>query len=834
MRFRVRTSLLAFPALLALGAPAHAQTLKDLYPEIATLIASDGAIDDELGQAVSLSGDTLAVGVPRDDIGVSSDQGSVRIFVRNNGVWSLQATLVAPDGSASMLFGRSVSLSGDTLAVGAPNEDIGLNADQGSVRIFVRNGGVWTQQAKLTVFDGLANDLFGWSVSLAGNTVAVGAPYDDVGVNADQGSVRVFTRSGGTWTLQQSVTASDGAFGDSFGYAVSLSGETLAIGVPVDTVGPNPQQGSVRVFVRNGSLWASQATLTASDGAVSDFLGLAVSLSGDTLAVGAPSDDVGANIEQGSVRVFTRTGTSWTAQATLTASGGEAGDTFGWPLSLSGDTLAVGAGLDDIGASINQGSVRLFVRSGSTWTALTTLTTSDGAAGDQFGSASLAVAGDSLAVGMPLYDLGASVNQGSVRVFGIHRVWNATRGFGSNSLASAVASALAGDRLLVGNLAFSQADGIIDASQKRLTFTALEPLTLSASALMTVANDTVFEKSPAVSVGGLTVNGRLVAPVDGTVTFERVAVGLPGQLAQRGSDILVNHSLMTLAGGVSYLEGTVLAPTVATDPGAQHRVAADTNIFASYANAGATIIQRGVLYIYGTLVNTGTITGELNNGFLPPNPGDGFSIGDDYIVSAESSIILPDPVWWLRVGGNLDVKIDSASRFVMDQATLELTGIGLQGEQSVEVLSRDLGEDEAGFAASNFPIGAVRLRAGAMVSLADNHNNAPGKGGEAVYTQELVVPAGATLVTNGHKIYTRVATVAGEVSNPNDIVVVPGTPPCVADIFPNGFVDAADLSALLVSWGPCSGSCVADLDRDGEVDASDLAQLLVSWGPCAD
>jgi hypothetical protein len=192
-------------------------------------------------------------------------------------------------------------------------------------------------------------------------------------------------------------------------------------------------------------------------------------------------------------------------------------------------------------------------------------------------------------------------------------------------------------------------------------------------------------------------------------------------------------------------------------------------------------------------------------------------------------------VWWLRVGGNFDVAINASSRFVMDQATLELTGVGPASLQSVEVLSRDFGAVESGFATTNYLLGALRLRAGSNVSLANNHNNAPGKGAEAIYTKELVVPAGATLVTNGLKIYTRAAAIAGTVSNPGDVVVVPGAPPCIADVVPDGVVNSADLGVVLAGWGPCTGStCFGDINRDGQVDSSDLGIVLSAWGPCAD
>ncbi|MFM7258974.1 MAG: FG-GAP repeat protein [bacterium] len=545
-----------------------------------------------------------------------------------------------------------------------------------------------------------------------------------------------------------------------------------------------------------------------------------------------PYDDVGANSDQGSVRVFVRSGTTWSAQATLAASDGAAFDLFGDSVSLSGDTLAVGVPYDDVGANVNQGSVRVFFRSGTAWSAQATLAASDGAAFDLFCN-SVSLSGDMLAVGAPDDNVDANADQGSVRAFVNYRVFNDTTNIGYSSLASAIAGSTAGARLIVGALAFNEATGIVDASQKRFTYVAVEPIVLAQSALMLVATNTVFEKSPAVAAGGLTIAGKLVAPSAGNLTFEQFTVANGGQFTQRKANVFVNQNFGTTSGGVCYLDGPVLAESVTTTVGAQNRVMGDTDILSDYTNAGATIIQRGILYIYGTLVNTGTITGEVNNGFLPPAPGDGYSIGGDYALSAASSLVLPNPVWWLRVGGDLDIAINSPTRFVMNEATIELTGLGDAPSQALEVFARDFGAVDEGFATSNYLLGALRIRAGANVGLVDNHNNAPGKGQEAIYTNELFVPAGATLVTNGYRIYTRAATIAGTVSDPADIIVVPAAPPCPADLFPDGVVSAADLSILLERWGPCSGSCIADIDGDGNVGASDLSLLLVSWGPCA-
>ena len=163
----------------------------------------------------------------------------------------------------------------------------------------------WGGQKKLTASDGAATDSFGNSVALSGDTALVGALGGDVGAFADQGSAYVFVRSGATWTQQQKLVASDGAYSDQFGVSVALSGDTALVGAPSDDVGANANQGSAYVFVRNGATWAEQQKLTASDGAADDLFGIAVTLSGDTALVGAHSDDVGANANQGSAYVFT-------------------------------------------------------------------------------------------------------------------------------------------------------------------------------------------------------------------------------------------------------------------------------------------------------------------------------------------------------------------------------------------------------------------------------------------------------------------------------------------------------------------------------------------------
>ncbi|MCC6504808.1 MAG: fibronectin type III domain-containing protein, partial [Aquimonas sp.] len=210
---------------------------------------------------------------------------------------------------------------------------------QGSAYVFMRSGGTWTQASKLTAGDGAANDQFGTSVALDGDTALVGASYDDVGANSDQGSAYVFTRSGSSWTQEAKLTAGDGAAYDNFGYSVSLNGDTALVGAYGDDVGVNSQQGSAYVFTRSGSIWTQETKLTAGDAAASDNFGYSVSLNGDTALVGAFGD----NSNQGSTYVFTRSGSTWTQEEKLVAGDGAASGGFGRSVALSSTTALVGA-----------------------------------------------------------------------------------------------------------------------------------------------------------------------------------------------------------------------------------------------------------------------------------------------------------------------------------------------------------------------------------------------------------------------------------------------------------------------------------------------------------
>jgi Ca2+-binding RTX toxin-like protein len=437
----------------------------------------DGAATDFFGYSVSLSADGLTAIVggygDGDTVGVNFDQGSARVFDWTGNAWVQRGGALTPtDGATYDFFGCSVSLSDDglTAIVGGYWDDVGANTNQGSARVFTWNGSAWVQRGgAITPSDGAADDLFGGSVSLSadGLTAIVGGWRDDVGANVNQGSARVFDWTGGAWVQRGgALTSSNGAANDFFGSSVSMSadGLTAIVGSAYEDVGANADVGSARVFDWSGSAWVQRGGVLPGDGATYDYFGSSVSLSADGFAaiVGGALDDVGANSDQGSARVFDWTGNAWVQRGgALTSSDGAADDFFGYSVSLSADglTAIVGSYGDDVGANTNQGSARVFTWTGSAWVQRGgALTPSDGAANDYFGfSVSLSADGLTAILGGFQDQVGANSDQGSARVF----AWD-----GSAWLEGAPASAV-----LIAATSASKAEGNTGTTSYSFTVT---------------------------------------------------------------------------------------------------------------------------------------------------------------------------------------------------------------------------------------------------------------------------------------------------------------------------------------------------------------------------
>ena len=404
---------------------------KRRFRKASLLTKASGLSGDNLGGCVAISddGNTVILGAPNADVSGRTDEGYVTVFIRSGTGWTEQQTINSFSGLGNLeRFGSSVGLSsdGNTAIVGCWHDTIAGKSEQGSAGIFTRSGSTWTLQQKITKSDGTDYDNFGHSVAISnnGNTAIVGAPYDSFSAGAQEGSATVFTRSGTTWTEQQILSKSGRAANDNFGWSVALSsdGNTAIVGAYQDDVGANTGQGTATVFTRSGSTWSEQQILTQTGGAANDNFGYSVALSddGNTAIVGAYLDNVGANTDQGSATIFTRSGSTWSEQQTINKSDGAVSDYFGASVALSGDgnTAIVGAYLDDIGANSNQGSATIFTRVGSVWTEKQIIIIPDGEANDQFGySVSLSSSGNTAVVSARADDVGVNANQGSATTF---------------------------------------------------------------------------------------------------------------------------------------------------------------------------------------------------------------------------------------------------------------------------------------------------------------------------------------------------------------------------------------------------------------------------------
>jgi hypothetical protein len=299
---------------------------------------SDGIEFANFGTSVALSGNTAVVGEPGYGVSPNFNQGAANVFVRSGTTWTLQQQLLALDGAGGDFFGNSVSVNGDTVLVGAPEKA----SSQGAAYVFVRSGTTWTQQQELTAsVDGAPSDSFGASVSVSGDTAFVGAPDHTVLTNADQGAAYVFVRNGSAWAQLQELTSSDGTAFDFFGISVSVQGSTAVVGASgAESTGT----GAAYVFVPTAeTIWAQQQILLAADGSPEDGFGVSVAVNGNLIVVGAPNHTDGGNFNQGAAYVFQRNGVNWPLLQELIASDGASFDLFGTAVSVSGDTVLVGA-----------------------------------------------------------------------------------------------------------------------------------------------------------------------------------------------------------------------------------------------------------------------------------------------------------------------------------------------------------------------------------------------------------------------------------------------------------------------------------------------------------
>lgn len=345
-RFGAKLSLSADTAVVAAQFGLYPFVRSDTRWVPGPGIGTISSLDDG---AFQISGDTFVVG---------SGHTSAWVHVRSSGVWSLQQQLKPDDLYPGHGFGgNAVAVSGDTIAIGAQFLDDGPIPRAGRAFVFVRSDGVWREQQRLMASDAASGDYFGSTLALVGDTLLVGARHDDHGGLLSAGSVYVFTRANNVWSERQKLTASDPHARGFFGGSIAVSGNTAVISASGTD---SASEGSAYVFVRSGNVWVEQQKLTASDGSAFDWFGSSVGVSTDRVVVGAAEHTHSGHTRAGSAYVFARAGNVWSQEHKLIASDAGPDDGFGWSVGIADGTVWVTAPGHDHAGEFDTGSAYVF------------------------------------------------------------------------------------------------------------------------------------------------------------------------------------------------------------------------------------------------------------------------------------------------------------------------------------------------------------------------------------------------------------------------------------------------------------------------------------------
>jgi hypothetical protein len=308
------------------------------------------SVNRDFGHVLAVDGDTAVIGADTTFAPDPPIVGSVFVYVRSGGSWALQQELKPPDGQIDAgrdvggdHFGETVAIQGDTLLVGAPNKRVGNNDEQGVLYVFGRSGASWSLEQEISTPDGVADDVFGWNIALDGDTFVAGVPHRNGTAIPRQGALYVYVRSGTQWSLQQELFAPDPRDGDGMGNAVALLGDTAVAAAYTMDEPTSPGGGGAYVWSRSGGTWSLQQkvypTSVSLDSGGTTRIGASVGLTADTLLLGGPSDVVGTAPDAGEVFVFDLGAGHWSQSQILR--GSRSDQSFGGRIHVVNDLALI-------------------------------------------------------------------------------------------------------------------------------------------------------------------------------------------------------------------------------------------------------------------------------------------------------------------------------------------------------------------------------------------------------------------------------------------------------------------------------------------------------------
>lgn len=301
------------------------------------LIASDGAANDFFGGWAEITGDKLLISAFGHGPAAGPKPGAVYLFTRSGGVWSQADKLTPPVAVAGASYGQRMALNEQFLLINGREP-----TSQRIVHVLEPSGGSYVQTGALTPAGG--GD-FASHIALWQRTAVVGAAGASNANGIATGAAYVFDRSGSSFTQTIKLTAADGALGDNFGFSVSIWGERIVVGAHQDDEGAMSNRGAAYVFESTGANWTQAAKLQAPDGVGDDQFGKDVRICGDRILIGAPGRDEGGNSNQGAIYRFERAaagGWIFGEKHTL-ATPGQSNAGFGDHLSVDAQHAIVGA-----------------------------------------------------------------------------------------------------------------------------------------------------------------------------------------------------------------------------------------------------------------------------------------------------------------------------------------------------------------------------------------------------------------------------------------------------------------------------------------------------------
>lgn len=300
------------------------------------------AAGDFFGCSVGVNEAYAVVGAYGDDE-AGDGAGSAYVFRRRGERWIEELKLLASDASAGDRFGVAVGIGDERALIGASsNNDAGRGS--GSAYVFRRHGRRWIEEAKLTASDAHAGDTFGHAVSIAPEFCVVGAPHHDPN-GRRAGAAYVFRLVGSRWIEDAKLAPRHPTGGDLFGYSVSVSGPFILVGAYGDR-DAGFAAGAAYVFKRTDAGWVQQAKLIAEDVSAGDLLGYSVSIAGDRAVLGAHRNSA-ASQQSGAAYMFQRFGDTWMEQVKLTPRDAKDNQLFGWSVAADAGHVAIGAHFDD-------------------------------------------------------------------------------------------------------------------------------------------------------------------------------------------------------------------------------------------------------------------------------------------------------------------------------------------------------------------------------------------------------------------------------------------------------------------------------------------------------